>query len=110
MQTLRALREAKGLTQTDLASRSGITQAAVSLFETGALPGRQSQNLLADVLGVTPDEIAWDGLEWQLAEAARLIGIAQNRGGREPVLEAVRLLSKWLGATRKQREEDDDAA
>jgi len=53
---LRKAREAKGLSQTDLAARSGLEPSAVSHFETGRRqPSFANLKRLADALAVTID-------------------------------------------------------
>jgi transcriptional regulator with XRE-family HTH domain len=51
-------REMRGFTQMDLAKRMGVTQGAVSQWETGtSLPRADLLPKLADVLGCTVDEL-----------------------------------------------------
>jgi len=53
---LKAAREAKGLSQADLAERTGLQPSAVSHFETGRrAPSFDNLRILADALGVTTD-------------------------------------------------------
>jgi transcriptional regulator with XRE-family HTH domain len=53
---LRAAREYRGLTQSDLAKLTGLNPAAVSHFETGGRkPSFDNLRLLADKLDVTTD-------------------------------------------------------
>lgn len=53
---LRSAREYRGLTQGELADRSGLQPSAVSHFETGARkPSFDNLRLLADTLDVTTD-------------------------------------------------------
>jgi transcriptional regulator with XRE-family HTH domain len=53
---LKALREEQGLTQSDLANGSGLTQKAISRYEAeGAEPGWDSVCKLADTLGVSTE-------------------------------------------------------
>lgn len=53
---LRAAREYRGLTQGDLAERTGLQPSAISHFETGARkPSFDNLRLLADKLDVTTD-------------------------------------------------------
>jgi transcriptional regulator with XRE-family HTH domain len=48
---LRVVRESRGLTQTDLADRLGLTQPAISQWENGTkTPARLTQIRVADVL------------------------------------------------------------
>jgi transcriptional regulator with XRE-family HTH domain len=53
---VREIREAKGLTQRELARRSGIMQASLSAIETGRTKGIDFVTLarLADTLGIDP--------------------------------------------------------
>ena len=53
---LRCAREYRGLTQGELADRSGLQPSAISHFETGARkPSFDNLRLLADTLDVTTD-------------------------------------------------------
>jgi transcriptional regulator with XRE-family HTH domain len=53
---LRCAREYRGLTQGELAERSGLQPSAISHFETGARkPSFDNLRLLADTLDVTTD-------------------------------------------------------
>lgn len=53
---LRAAREAKGLSQAELAERTGLQPSAVSHFETGRrAPSFDNLRLLADALGIATD-------------------------------------------------------
>ena len=49
---LRTAREAKALTQEDLAARLGVTRPAVSQWESGQKPGGPARRLLAQELGL----------------------------------------------------------
>jgi transcriptional regulator with XRE-family HTH domain len=63
---IRTLREAGGLTQTDLALAVGVTQAAVSSWETGNPLNLKLQTFLRilDVLGVAEPEYQIRGTDW----------------------------------------------
>jgi transcriptional regulator with XRE-family HTH domain len=53
---LRAAREAKGLSQADLAEKTGLQPSAISHFETGRrAPAFDNLKVLADALSVTTD-------------------------------------------------------
>jgi transcriptional regulator with XRE-family HTH domain len=55
---LKAVREQRGLTQTDLGHRAGIAAASISHFETGQrLPSLESLVRIADALDVSIDEL-----------------------------------------------------
>ena len=55
---LRVWREYRGLTQTQLAEAAGITQAMVTMIETGRRKGQTSTlKRLADALGVGVDDL-----------------------------------------------------
>lgn len=55
---IRALREAKGLSQRELADALGLDQTTVSAWERGvAEPTVFNLRRLADVLGVSPGEL-----------------------------------------------------
>ncbi len=57
-QRLRTLREARGLTQVRLAKTSGITQRAISYYETDTgLPPATAAAALARALNVSTDEL-----------------------------------------------------
>lgn len=53
---LRALRAARGLSQSDVARLSGLTQQTVSNAEAG-IPSIRTIAKLADVYGLTPSEL-----------------------------------------------------
>lgn len=55
---IRALREAKGLSQAELAEALGVDQTTISAWERGvAEPTLFNLRRLADVLGVYPGEL-----------------------------------------------------
>ena len=55
---IRALREAKGMTQTELAEALGVDQTTISTWETGkAAPTMFNLQRLADLLGVSPGDL-----------------------------------------------------
>jgi len=59
---IRAAREAKGMTTVQLAAAVGVSQSAVSNWETGAgrAPSRDNAVKVARVLGITVDELLAD--------------------------------------------------
>jgi DNA-binding transcriptional regulator YiaG len=63
---IRTLREAGGLTQTDLAVAIGVTEAAVAAWETGHSLNLKLQTFLRilDVLGVAEPEYLIGGTDW----------------------------------------------
>jgi DNA-binding transcriptional regulator YiaG len=63
---IRTLREAGGLTQLDLATAIGVSQAAVSSWETGNSLNLKLQTFLRilDVLGVAEPEYLIRGTDW----------------------------------------------
>ena len=63
---IRTLREAGGLTQMDLAMAMGVTQVAVSAWETGNSLNLKLQTFLniLDVLGVAEPEYLIRGTDW----------------------------------------------
>jgi DNA-binding transcriptional regulator YiaG len=63
---IRILREAGGLTQTELAVAIGVTEAAVSAWETGNYLNLKLQTFLCilDVLGVAEPEYLIRGTDW----------------------------------------------
>lgn len=59
---LRATREAKGLSQADLAAKTGLQPSAISHFETGRrAPAFDNLKVLADALSVTTDYLMGRG-------------------------------------------------
>lgn len=50
---IKELRTSKKLTQTDLATSAGITQASLSAIENGNRPSEETLNRLANKLGVS---------------------------------------------------------
>jgi transcriptional regulator with XRE-family HTH domain len=60
---LRALRQARGLSQRDLAERTGFSKSQLSGFEAGRQPALASLHKLAEALGASMSEIfptGWD--------------------------------------------------
>ena len=58
MEGLRNIRQANGLTQTELAEQMGVTQSLVAMWERGAvLPSAEKLPRLADLLGCTIDAL-----------------------------------------------------
>lgn len=58
MPTIKQLREKKGLTQEQLAQRTGVTHTSINRYENGRTrPIAVVRQSLARVLGVKPDEI-----------------------------------------------------
>lgn len=58
MKKIKALREAKGLTQRYIADFFGVTQVAVARWESGdAMPSADKLPRLAQLLGCTIDEL-----------------------------------------------------
>jgi transcriptional regulator with XRE-family HTH domain len=59
---LRAIRRAAGLTQVELAARSGVSQPSISQYEAGDTePAWSTVAALCRALGVTPDAFWADG-------------------------------------------------
>lgn len=57
-ENIKKLREQKGLSQTELAKRVGVTSGMVSFYESGrSYPRMDKIEKLAQVLGVTPQEL-----------------------------------------------------
>jgi len=77
---LKQLRNLKGLTQNDLAERSGVSQPEISRIERGMEATPQDVALLSRVLGVEPDE---------LAEPVGPVSINVNPDEVGPVMELV---------------------
>ena len=62
MKTIRALREAAGMTQLELAIRVGVTPVTVYNWERGRFEPKASQlRSLARVFGVSMDDIDFEG-------------------------------------------------
>ncbi len=59
MSKLKEIREAKGLTQVELAVKSGVASMTISRIERGAVtkPAYATLKVLADALGVSPEDI-----------------------------------------------------
>jgi excisionase family DNA binding protein len=102
-QRLRALREARGLSQLDLAAVSGLTHEAISRWELGhKAPNADTVRALAQALHVAPEQFVGDapiGLsELSVREAARQLGIPTKRAGRwvrEGVLPGRKVSGQW---------------
>ena len=77
--TLRAARERAGLTQDELAARSGVAQATISSLERGTRtnPTRDTQDRLAKALGIAPSDLRFSEPEPEaqsLAESPDRVG------------------------------------
>lgn len=58
MENIRELRKARGLTQTELATQLGVSQACVAMWEGGtAVPSTDKLPILANVLGCSIDDM-----------------------------------------------------
>jgi transcriptional regulator with XRE-family HTH domain len=79
-QLIRATRERKGISQTELADCAGITRSALSFVETGrtALPREVALKALARCLDLTPGELldvsGWTGAEVHETELNEAVG------------------------------------
>lgn len=88
---LRLLREARKLTQAQLAERVNLSRAAISLYEAGMRePKRTELRSLADALGVRrtfwEEDERWAEVEEALAQArAILLGTNSTRDSHQPV-------------------------
>jgi excisionase family DNA binding protein len=100
---LRALREAAGLSQQDLAAVCGLTHEAISRLETGFnAPYAETVRTLAQALRVAPDEFVRAepiGLsELSAGEVARRLGIPVKRARRwvrEGALPGRKVSGQW---------------
>jgi transcriptional regulator with XRE-family HTH domain len=63
---LRAMREAHGISQSELARRAGLDHSAISLFESGARPNPRLATVMAIATALELDDLNTD----QLREAA----------------------------------------
>ncbi len=93
-QRLRTLREAAGLTQLELAERSGVTHETISRLERGRpAPLVRSVHKLARALEVAPAQFvgpeALMGPGMPVADAARLLGVPAGRVRRWLVTGAI---------------------
>lgn len=90
---LRGLREARGLTQEDLAERCGLSASFASLLERGERsPSYETLLLIASALGVSVSELFVEELESESSAGAyRLADFARERGLER--LEVDRLLA-----------------
>ncbi len=70
MKTIRELRDAKGLTQLEVAYQLGVTPATVSNWERGVYEPKVTQlRALARLFGVSMDDIALVGEETEQGKA-----------------------------------------
>lgn len=73
---IKALRKERGLTQTELAKRSGLAQSAISYIETeGKKPNITTISQLAEALGVSPASFFSTELaenDWEAPNLTRL--------------------------------------
>ena len=71
---LQPIRQSKGLSQTDLAKRTGLKPAAISHFETGERkPSFENLIKLADALGVSMDYLFGRGSEHASTASSELL-------------------------------------
>ena len=71
---LQQIRQSKGLSQTDLAQRTGLKPAAISHFETGRRkPSFDNLNKLADALGVSMDYLFGEAREHASTASSKLL-------------------------------------
>jgi excisionase family DNA binding protein len=102
-QRLRALREARGLSQLDLAAVSGLTHEAISRLETSYnAPYADTVRTLARALEVAPAQFVGTeplGLsEWSVREAAQHLGVPVMRTRdwvRAGVLPGRKVSGQW---------------
>ena len=102
-QRLRALREARGLSQLDLAVVSGLTHEAISRWEIGhKAPNADTVRALAQALHVEPEQfVGFEAIglsELSVREAARQLGIPMKRTQRwvrEGVLPGRKVSGQW---------------
>lgn len=90
MEEVRRIREARGLTQAQLADRSGLNQATISKIERGTANVTLDVILhIAEALGVQPFELfAQPELERRILEAYRRLGPSRGAAALV-VLEAM---------------------
>lgn len=76
---IRVKREEKGLTQAELAAKSGLTQATISRIESGEVRQLKSDAIkaLAQSLGVTTDFLVGDMPKMTMDETLRADNLAQ---------------------------------
>jgi len=109
-QRLARLRQAKGLTQAQLAQQVGYSHSSIAYIEAGlSFPALDQTMALANVLGVHPDELLNVGERERLLVAPRLISrllvLTQGDGGRfladlETLVELLRALPQQASAGR----------
>jgi transcriptional regulator with XRE-family HTH domain len=81
--TIRALREAQGLSQAELAKRAELTSSFLSLVENDRrMPSLKVLSRISDALNVSADVIVWDAVKLpanlekpdrQICEAAKVV-------------------------------------
>ena len=96
---LKSTREMRGMSQGDVANRSGLVQAAISQFESGKrTPSLVNLRRLADALDVSADFLIGriDQIERGGSEDLELIQIAQKLTKRD--LEALTVLARHMAS------------
>ncbi len=101
---LRALREARGCSQIELSSMSGVTHETISRLETGReAPSAVTVHKLARSLGVPPERfVAHDPLGltmWTAAETATYLGVPAGRVVQwlhDGLLAGTKVSGRWL--------------
>jgi transcriptional regulator with XRE-family HTH domain len=99
---LKGLREAKGLTQAQLANLSGISTRMIQKYESGSRPQYDSVIKLSRALEISASEL--------LGEAEMLIAEAREKYGARGAKQAEQLMSEVTGlfAGGEMAEEDMD--
>ena len=99
---LRRYRAAAGLTQEELATRSGLTPQGISLLERGERrhPQAHTVHMLADALAITVQERA--AFDRAMAQGWRVRAACRGRGGWQGVRRAA-IARGGAGARRRPR-------
>jgi transcriptional regulator with XRE-family HTH domain len=100
---IKALRESEGLTQSELAKRAGLTQAAISQFEEGKrVPSTRAIQKIADGLGVSLDTLVSESSASQQDDPEKEAAIRQLLGlVKDMPADKILNLNRFLADDRK---------
>lgn len=86
---IREAREARGLTQGELAQRAGVTGSAVNQWESGKnIPGQKKQPRLCQILGLDPNVVRQLAIEEELKGVPAQASFIPSQAETPPTISA----------------------